>query len=36
MFEAMMVVRFRVQYLAYNLQAPEIQKDYWNMNDPEI
>jgi hypothetical protein len=25
MLDAMMVVRFRVQYLAYNLQAPEIQ-----------
>jgi hypothetical protein len=35
MLDAIMAVRFRVQYLDYNLQAPEIQQIYWKLNDPE-
>jgi hypothetical protein len=34
MLDAIWIVGFRVQYLLYNLQAPAIQEDYWNMNDP--
>ena len=31
-----MIVRFRVQYLTYNFQAPDIQQEIWEMNDPEV